>query len=191
MSSLRLLPLLTSVFAVASVRGVGLPPASPEAMAAEVRALVSSGAGALMPDLDRAYIADGGLVPLGEGDFPAWTAPTSPTAASSRSARATSPRCSSTGSWRSGGTVAGLSPHERPLRGDCFRDRHRCTVGTIAGTDPERSSLSEMIMLTSESTRLMLHPRLRMGSNFSTFSIKRLRTIPNETQRSTKHGKDC
>jgi len=44
---------------------------SPEAMAAEVRALVSSGAGALMPDLDRAYIADGGLVPLGEGDFPA------------------------------------------------------------------------------------------------------------------------
>ena len=71
MSSLRLLPLLTSVFAVASVRGVGLPPASPEAMAAEVRALVSSGAGALMPDLDRAYIADGGLVPLGEGDFPA------------------------------------------------------------------------------------------------------------------------
>ena len=71
MSSLRLLPLLTSVFAVASVRGVGLPPASPEAMAAEVRALVSSGAGVLMPDLDRAYIADGGLVPLGEGDFPA------------------------------------------------------------------------------------------------------------------------
>ena len=71
MSSLRLLPLLTSVFAVASVRGVGLPPASPEAMAAEVRALVSSGAGALMSDLDRAYIADGGLVPLGEGDFPA------------------------------------------------------------------------------------------------------------------------
>ena len=44
---------------------------SPEAMAAAVRALVSSGAGALMPDLDRAYVEDGGLVPLGEGDFPA------------------------------------------------------------------------------------------------------------------------
>ena len=44
---------------------------SPEAMAAAVRTLVSSGAGALMPDLDRAYVEDGGLVPLGEGDFPA------------------------------------------------------------------------------------------------------------------------
>ena len=49
--------------AVASPCGAAEPPASPEAMAAEVRALVSSGAGALMPDLERAYIAAGGLNP--------------------------------------------------------------------------------------------------------------------------------
>ena len=63
--------LFVGSLAVASPCGAAEPPAAPEAMAAEVRTLVSSGAGALMPDLDRAYIADGGLVPLGEGDFPA------------------------------------------------------------------------------------------------------------------------
>ena len=57
--------------ATADAFGASIPPASPAAMATEVRALVASGAGALMPDLDAAYIQDGGLVPLGEGDFPA------------------------------------------------------------------------------------------------------------------------
>ena len=63
--------LFVGSLAVASPCGAAEPPGSPEDMAAAVRALVASGAGALMPDLDRAYIADGGLVPLGEGDFPA------------------------------------------------------------------------------------------------------------------------
>jgi len=51
--------------------GTTAPPGSPEEMAVAVRQLVTSGAGALMPNLDEAYIEDGGLVPLGEGDFPA------------------------------------------------------------------------------------------------------------------------
>ncbi len=58
-------------FAGVAASGATAPPSSPEEMAAAVRSLVASGAGALMPDLDEAYIEDGGLVPLGEGAFPA------------------------------------------------------------------------------------------------------------------------
>ena len=60
---------VSASMAVASSSGASAP-ASPEDMAAAVRRLVSSGAGALMPDLDEAYIEDGGLIPFGEGAFP-------------------------------------------------------------------------------------------------------------------------
>ena len=52
-------------------RGADTPPASPEDMVTKVRSLVTSGSGALIPDLDAAYVEDGGLVPLGEGSFSA------------------------------------------------------------------------------------------------------------------------